>query len=68
MANSLVQFRIDEETKIQATIVCQKLGIDLSTYLRMCTNRLVSENGIPFAMKVDEDSGMKALRASQKMA
>ena len=32
MANSLVQFRTDENTRIKATEICEKLGIDLQTY------------------------------------
>lgn len=70
MTNNLVQFRVDEDIKLQATIICNKLGIDLSSYLRMCLNRLVSEKGIPFSMQIqeDEDSGLQALKRSQKLA
>lgn len=54
MANTLVQFRADETSRIKAVGICEKLGIDLATYLRMCISRLVQENGIPFSMKVDD--------------
>ena len=56
MANTLVQFRADETSRIKAAGICEKLGIDLATYLRMCISRLVQENGIPFSMKVDDIS------------
>ncbi len=63
MANNLVQFRLDETSKIQASIICNKLGIDLQTYLRMSIARLISNNGIPFNMVLDNEQseGMKAL-------
>ncbi|MCD8340844.1 MAG: type II toxin-antitoxin system RelB/DinJ family antitoxin [Clostridiales bacterium] len=63
MANSLVQFRTDETTRIKATRICEKLGIDLPTYMRMCISRLIQENGIPFSMKLDDTNDSKALKA-----
>lgn len=71
MANTLVQFRTEETARIKAVSICEKLGIDLPTYLRMCMSRLIQENGIPFSMKVDdisENRGMKALKAASSIA
>ena len=56
MANSLVQFRLDNALRLQATLICNKLGIDLQTYMRMCIARLISENGIPFDMSLKNES------------
>lgn len=52
MPNSLVQFRMDDTLKIKAANICERLGIDLPTYMRMCISRLIEENGIPFSMKL----------------
>ena len=49
MANTLVQFRAEETVRIKAVNICEKLGIDLPTYLRMCMSRLIQENGVPFS-------------------
>ena len=70
MTNNLVQFRADEDLKLQATVICNKLGIDLQSYLRMCLSRLVSNNGVPFSMQVDEmeNKGIKAMRKAQRIA
>lgn len=71
MANSFVQFRADETTKTIASDICEKLGMDLPTYLRICMVRLVQENGIPFSMKLDEKTdsrGMAAMRAASRIA
>ena len=56
MANTLVQFRTEEAIRIKAVNICEKLGIDLQTYLRMCMYRLIQENGIPFSMKIEDNS------------
>ena len=53
MANTLVQFRIDDTLRQQANELCGKLGLDLSTYLRMSLTRLVQEQGVPFALKLN---------------
>lgn len=63
MANSLVQFRTDETARIKAINICEKLGIDLQIYMRMCISRLIEENGIPFSMNLNDISENKAIRA-----
>ena len=63
MENNLVKFVIDDESTLKATLICYKLGINLETYLRICINRLILENGITFEMKIkgEPSSAMKAL-------
>lgn len=50
MSTSVMQFRVDDELKAQATAVCENLGIDLPTALRIFMKRTVIANGIPFSM------------------
>lgn len=61
MTSSVVQFCIEESTKERATNICEKLGIDLPTYLRICITRLVQGDGIPFGMKLDDNDYGKVL-------
>jgi DNA-damage-inducible protein J len=72
MANTLVQFRAEETTRIKAASICEKLGIDLQTYLRICMSRLIQENGIPFSMRLDdstaENPGLQAMKAASRIA
>ncbi len=71
MASSLVQFRTEDTSKIKAITICERLGIDLPTYMRMCISRLIQENGIPFSMKLDEEpenKGVKAMKAASLIA
>lgn len=64
MATSIVQFRVDEELKTEATAIYEKLGIDLSTAVRMFLKRSVMENGIPFPMILqNEYNAEKATQA-----
>ena len=50
MANSLLQLRIDERLKAEATDIFERLGMDLSTAIRIFLTRSVQERGIPFKM------------------
>ena len=70
MANSLVQFRADETTRIKAVSICERLGIDLQTYMRMCLSRLVQENGVPFSMKLEteENPAISAMKKASRIA
>lgn len=69
MSNTLVQFRTEESSRVQAVSICNQLGIDIATYLRMCITRLVQENGIPFSMKIEkEDPGISAMKSTSRIA
>ena len=54
MATSLLQVRVDEQLKEDASQLYETLGIDLSTAVRMFLKRSVLEQGIPFSMTLRE--------------
>ncbi len=71
MASALIQFRTDEAEKIAAIQICERLGLNLSAYLRMCMLRLVQEQGVPFSMKLNDSSenpGITAMRRASAIA
>lgn len=70
MASALVQFRADEAEKMEAIQVCEKLGMNLPSYLRMCMSRLVKEQGVPFSMKLTpvENPGIAAMKRVSQIA
>ena len=69
MANTLVQFRIDDNLRRQANELCLKLGLDLSTYLRMSLTRLIQEQGVPFALKLNTaPTSADAVAAMRKLS
>lgn len=71
MANTFIQFRTDEKSKIAAMNICSKIGIDLPTYMRICITKLIQENGIPFSMKIEEpaeNKGVRAMKSASRIA
>ena len=70
MATTLVQVRIDDELKNQATAVYDALGIDLSTAVRMFLKRSVMVNGVPFNMTLPKNAykAERAARALQELS
>jgi len=71
MVNTLVQFRVDENDRTEAIEICNKLGIDLQSYFRICLTRLIREKGIPFSMKVEDikkNKGISAMKRASKIA
>ena len=66
---AIVQFRVDDDLKMQATSVYEKLGIDLSTALRMFMKRSVLQNGIPFSMILNDEQydASKAIETMNSM-
>ncbi len=70
MSKSLVQFRVDKETRDKASEICKNLGFDLQTYLRMAMTRLIDVNGVPFDLfAIDKtDPGYIVMRKLQEEA
>lgn len=63
---AVVQVRVDDDLKNQATAIYNELGIDLSTAIRMFLKRTVLEKGIPFDTKLD-DVTLKGILAIERM-
>jgi DNA-damage-inducible protein J len=68
MSSTLIQFRADDMEKLEAMKICDKLGLSLQSYLRMCLSRLISENGIPFSMNVEEIEENQAIRTMREIS
>ena len=48
MATTLVQIRMDEDLKAQATSLFEDLGLDMTTAIRMFLKKAVMHEGLPF--------------------
>lgn len=69
MAQTLVNFRIDETTKKQMEQICSELGITMSTAFNIFAKKVIREKRIPFDVSIDpfySESNMKALSKSIK--
>ena len=53
---AIVQFRVEDELKKEATSVFENLGLDLSSAMRMFLKRSVACKGIPFPMVLSDDA------------
>lgn len=49
---TLLQIRIDDNLKKEASEVFEKMGLDLSTAIRIFLKKSVLENGLPFDLKL----------------
>ena len=56
MANGLLQLRIDDTLRKEASDVYSRLGLDLPTAIRMFLTRSVQVHGIPFSMILPEEN------------
>ena len=63
---AIIQFRVSDQLKDQATEVYKKLGLDLSSAIRMFLMRSVDVNGIPFSTVIEEEKeSYKAYEAAR---
>ena len=69
MAQTLVNFRIDETTKKQMEQICNELGITMSTAFNIFAKKMVREKGIPFDVSIEpfySESNIRAIDESIK--
>ena len=69
MAQTLINFRIDETTKKQMEQICNELGITMSTEFNIFAKKVIREKRIPFDVSIDpfySESNMKAIKESIK--
>ena len=69
MAQTLINFRIDEVTKKQMEQICNELGITMSTAFNMFAKKMCREKRIPFDVSIDSfysENNMKAIYKSMK--
>ena len=69
MAQTLINFRIDEQTKKQLEEICNELGITMSTAFNIFAKKVIREKRIPFDVSIDpfySESNIKAIKESIK--
>ncbi len=69
MAQTLVNFRIDENTKKELEQVCDELGMNVTTALNIFIKKMIREKRIPFDVSIDpfySESNIKALEESKR--
>ncbi len=69
MAQTLINFRIDENTKKQLEEICNELGITMSTAFNMFVKKVIREKRIPFEVSIDpfySETNINAINESIK--
>lgn len=69
MAQTLINFRIDEQIKKQMEQICSELGITMSTAFNIFAKKMIREKRIPFEVSIDpfySESNIKAISESIK--
>ena len=62
----LIQVRVDAETKKAASELFNALGMDISTAIRSFLKKAIAEGGMPFDMRLDEDT-LAAIASVERM-
>lgn len=70
MATSVMQVSVDDELKASAAAICEEIGIDLPTAIRMFMKRMVFQKGIPFSMTLPNRpyDGIKGVLALHQLS
>ena len=53
---TMLQIRVEEELKTQATLLFNELGLDLSTAIRLFLKKSLQVGGIPFDVRLSENA------------
>ena len=71
MATTVLQIRMDEDLKNEASELFEKLGLDIPTAIRIFFKRAVTEKGIPFELREPTavyDAGSRASSIDRRAA
>ena len=71
MATTVLQVRMDEDLKNEASELFEKLGLDIPTAIRIFFKRAVTEKGIPFELREPTavyDAGSRASSIDRRAA
>lgn len=62
-----IQVRVDEDTKQQATVVLEGLGLDMSTAMKIFLRQVIIRNGIPFEIRMGNTEMLAAIEEVEKI-
>lgn len=67
MSQSMINIRMDEELKRSFDVVCNELGLNMSTAMTIFAKKVVREHRIPFEVSYDpfySEANMQAIKES----
>lgn len=57
MASTVVQVRMDESLRADASSIAEQLGLDLPTAIRVFLKKMVAERAVPFSLSLPPERG-----------
>ena len=65
-ANAMVQARVDQSVKDEASIVLAAMGLTISDAVRMMLTRVVRERSLPFDALIPNEETIAAIREARE--
>lgn len=66
MKEEYVKTRVSHSSKVKAEKIIHRLGLDMSSYLRICLYQLIRDKAIPFTPHLEADSYEDILMPAKK--
>ena len=67
-ANQIVQARVNKQTKEEAAVVLESIGLTLSDAVRLLLTRIAKEKKLPFEPLIPNETTIKAMKESRRKA
>ena len=64
---AVINIRVNDEVKKEAEIIFKSLGLNMSVAMNLFLKKCISENGIPFDLKLPNNETMEALEETNKI-
>ncbi len=58
MRNEMLSTRIDHDTKVAFTSICDEIGLSTSQAIKLFAKAVINHGGIPFDLKVSQPNDM----------
>lgn len=66
MASTVVNFRLDEDTKRDMEVVCEEMGITMSAAFNIFAKTVVRERRIPFEVRANVPTPYEVVKIEKK--
>ena len=64
---AVINIRVNDEVKKEAETIFKSLGLNMSVAMNLFLKKCISENGIPFDLKLSNNETMEALEETNKI-
>jgi DNA-damage-inducible protein J len=65
-SNTTVRARVDSDLKNEVEVILKKVGLNTSQAINIFLNSVKNNNGIPFELKIPNNTTIEAMREADK--